>query len=134
MGGKKKDLQIRCLVVKPVWEADALKILGATSSNHGQKAERLTAKRLGGLARKGSGAIEGYKGDIEFYEFLLENKSTLKASFSVKLEWLNKISREARAQGKTPGLSIQFVDTQGRPVRHGRWVLIPEDEFREAFE
>jgi len=105
-----------------------------SSNKHGQKAEKLTAKRLNGRARAGSGAIEGYKGDIEFADFLLENKSTINASFSVKLAWLNKISREAREEGKTPGLSIQFVDNQGKPVRHGRWVMIPEDEFKEAFE
>ena len=105
-----------------------------SSNNHGQKAERLTSARLGGKARVGSGSIEGFKGDIEFAEFLLENKSTINKSISLKLAWLDKISREARAEGKTPGLSVQFVDTQGKPVRHGRWVMIPEDEFREAFE
>ena len=99
------------------------------------------SKRLGFLraanqvvARAGSGSIEGYKGDIEFADFLLENKATLNRSFSVKLDWLDKISREAREEGLTPALSIQFVDRQGKPVRHGRWVMIPEDEFKEAFE
>jgi len=101
---------------------------------HGQKAERLTSTRLAGKTRVGSGSTEGYKGNIEFAEFLLDNKSTINKSLSVKLSWLDKISREARAQGRTPGLSIQFVDTQGRPVRHGRWVMVPEDEFKEAFE
>jgi len=105
-----------------------------SSNKHGQKAEKLTAKRLGGRARRGSGAIEGYKGDIEVGIFLLENKSTINRALSIKLDWLDKISREAREEGKTPGLSIQFVDKQGRPVRHGRWVLIPEDEFLEAFQ
>jgi len=100
-------------------------------NKHGQKAERLTSKRLGGQARAGSGSVEGFKGDIEVAEFLLENKSTINKSISLKLEWLDKISREARSEGKTPGLSIQFVDTQGKPVRHGRWVMIPEDEFYE---
>ena len=104
------------------------------SNRHGQKAERLTSKRLGGKARAGSGSVEGFKGDIEFTEFLLENKSTVNFSFRIQYGWLDKISREAREEGKTPGLSIQFVDTQGKPIRHGRWVMIPEDEFKEAFE
>ncbi len=100
---------------------------------HGQKAEKLTSKRLGGQARAGSGSIEGFKGDITLPEFLLENKTTEHASFSLKLAWLHKISREARSEGKTPGLSIQFVDKNGNPLQHGRWVMIPEDEFKEAF-
>lgn len=99
--------------------------------SHGQKSEKKTAKRLSGDNRPGSGALEGAKGDIMLDEFLLENKSTEHASFSVKREWLEKISKEARAEGKTPGLSIQFVDKQGNPLLYGRWVMIPEDEFKE---
>ncbi len=104
------------------------------SNRHGQQAEKRTAKRLSGRARAGSGAIEGYKGDIEMGAFLLENKSTVNFSIRIQYGWLDKISREAREEGKIPGLSFQFVDAQGRPMRHGRWVMIPEDEFKEAFE
>ena len=98
---------------------------------HGQKAEKRTAKRIGGEARAGSGSIEGFKGDITFGRFLVENKATIHRSLSVKLDWLDKISREARDEGRTPALSLQFVDSNGVPVRHGRWVMVPEDEFME---
>jgi len=98
---------------------------------HGQKAEKRTAKRLGGVARRGSGSIEGYKGDITLNQFLVENKATCNRSISLKLDWLDKISREARDEGRTPALSLQFVDSNGTPVSHGRWVMIPEDEFKE---
>ena len=100
---------------------------------HGKKAERKTAKRLGGVTRPGSGAVEGAKGDILLATYLLENKSTEKASLSLKRAWLEKISKEARAEGKTPGLSLQFVDKMGNPLHYGRWVLIPEDEFKELW-
>lgn len=63
----------------------------------------------------------------------MENKATEHRSISLKLDWLEKISREARQVGKDPALSIQFVDKQGNPVANGRWVLIPEDEFTNEF-
>lgn len=101
------------------------------SHKHGQKSEKKTAKRLSGIARAGSGAIEGYKGDITLPKFLVENKSTEHQSLSLKLAWLEKIDRESRSEGKAPAVSIQFVDKGGNSVRQGRWVMIPEDEFKE---
>lgn len=67
-------------------------------------------------------------------DFLVENKATEHRSISIKLDWLDKISREAREEGKAPALSFQFVDKQGHSVRGGRWVMIPEDEFKEMIE
>ena len=101
---------------------------------HGQKSERKTAKRLGGITRPGSGAVAGAKGDILLSDYLVENKSTEHKSLSIKLEWLDKISVEAREEGKAPALSIQFVDKAGNSLRHARWVMIPEDEFNEFLE
>jgi hypothetical protein len=98
---------------------------------HGQKSERKTAKRLGGITRPGSGAVAGAKGDILLTDYLVENKSTEHRSISLKLDWLEKISLEAREEGKAPALSIQFVDKAGNSKKRGRWVLIPEDEFNE---
>ena len=102
--------------------------------SHGQRSERKTAKRLDGRSRPGSGAVEGAKGDIDLPAFLAENKTTEHKSLSLKLDWLEKIDREAREEGKSPALSIQFVDKMGNPLRFGRWVLITEDDFRELSE
>ena len=101
---------------------------------HGQKGEKKTAKRLGGQARAGSGAIEGYKGDITLDDYLVENKTTVNKSISLKQEWLDKISREARAEGRIPALAIQFVDQAGNSAQHGRWVMIPENDFSELID
>ena len=101
--------------------------------DHGQRSEKKTAKRFGVRANAGSGAVEGFKGDITLPDFLAENKTTEHASFSIKLEWCEKISKEAREKGKTPAVTIQFVDKQGNARRYGRWVMIPEDEFKDAF-
>jgi len=109
-----------------------LKKLG--ESDHGRKAEKRTAKRLSGNTQPGSGCRDHSKGDIKLGAFLLENKSTVSESLSVKLAWLKKIADEAVAINREPALSIQFVDSQGRPVPEGSWVAIPERVFRELTE
>ena len=100
----------------------------------GRKSESRTSKRLTGKLTAASGASAGSKGDITLPEFLLENKSTVKASLSIKLDWLRKIATEALGVCKEPALSIQFTDEKGRPVRNGNWVMIREDTFRELTE
>jgi hypothetical protein len=101
----------------------------------GDKAEKRAAKRLGGAAIPGSGALDGYKGDIDRADFRIENKSSRGArSIGVKHEWLRKISAEARSVGKTPALALQFTDDEGRPRDSASaWVAIPEWMFKEAF-
>lgn len=101
---------------------------------HGQRAEKKTAKRIAGRANPGSGSVEGLKGDITLRDFLVENKCTEHKSLSLKHEWLAKITREAREVGKSPALTIQFVDKLGNPIPCGRWTLIQEDDFREFSE
>lgn len=101
---------------------------------HGQKAEKKVAKRLGGKVRAGSGSVEGYKGDVELPDYLVENKTTINKSLSIKQDWLVKISVEAREAGRVPALAIQFVDSQGNSTRFGRWVMIPEENFKEITE
>lgn len=101
---------------------------------HGQKAERRAAKRLKGQRRPGSGALDGAKGDIVKKRFLIESKATKNASIVVKLEWLEKIDKEALDAGKDPALLLQFVDAAGNPWRGSGWVLLPERIFAEISE
>lgn len=97
----------------------------------GRKAERKAAKRLNGRLTPGSGAKQGFKGDIVKSAFLVESKATQNASISVSLVWLDKIAKEALDAGKDPALIIQFVDAAGNPWRGSSWVLIPERVFAE---
>ena len=97
----------------------------------GRKAEKRLGKTLGGRARPASGAMDGAKGDFDLGAFLLEAKSTTGKSMSVQFEWLAKIGREARREGKTPALSVSFVTEDGRPVIDGEWVLVPMHVFKE---
>ncbi len=99
---------------------------------HGQKAEKRTARRFGVLPRAGSGSVEGFKGDLDVGDFLIENKSTEHKSISLKYDWLHKISKEALTENKEPALALQFVDREGKPVAHdATWIMIPERVFNE---
>lgn len=95
----------------------------------GVKSEKRLTKKLGGKATPASGAIEGHKGDFELGDFLMEAKSTVGDSLGVKFDWLVKIKKEARSKGKSPALTISFVNEQGRPYPNGEWVAVPLDVF-----
>lgn len=100
----------------------------------GRKAETSLAMRLGGTQRPGSGALAGAKGDVTIGDFLLENKSSQGASFSVKQEHFHKIYQEALEVSKNPALAFQFVDSQGKSEKRDRWVAIPEALFCELID
>lgn len=99
--------------------------------DHGQRAEKRTAKRLGGRTQPGSGSQQHSKGDIKLPDFLIENKCTVNESLGIKHAWLRKISLEAIGVNREPALSIQFVDGKGVPITDGAWVAIPERLFKE---
>jgi hypothetical protein len=97
----------------------------------GRASEKQTAKRLKGKQTPASGAMPSAKGDIELPEFLLEAKSTVSESISLKRAWLKKIGNEALGVNKYPAVSIIFNTEDGVPKHRGSWVLITEDMFRE---
>ena len=91
----------------------------------GRKSEKRLTKELGGRARPASGAVLGAKGDIDLGDVLMEAKSTTALSMTLKLDWLLKISNEARAEHKSPSLMISFTHPDGRQRLDGEWVAIP---------
>ena len=97
----------------------------------GRKSEKRLTKDLDGRARPASGAMAGAKGDIDLGPFLLEAKSTTQASMSVKFDWLLKIAREARAEGKSAALAISFVNDEGQALLDGEWVVVSKQKFQE---
>ena len=97
----------------------------------GRASEKRLTKDLGGRGRPASGALEGAKGDIDLGPVLLEAKSTTNTSMALKLDWLLKIGREARSEGKTPALAVSFIQPDGRPLVDGEWCLIPMRRFQE---
>jgi hypothetical protein len=96
----------------------------------GRKAEGHTAKRLGARLVRGSGSGR-LKGDMFTGTAHLEQKTTQRASFSIKLDWLLKITRTALEQAKFPALLVTFTSGDGMARTGGRWVMIPEDVFNE---
>lgn len=114
------------------------RVKGRDTGHHGRKAEKKAAVRLRGKLTPGSGALDGAKGDIlverDSLDFLVENKATLKDSFSLRLGHLHKIYQEALEQSKTPALAFQFVYPDGGSTKRDRWVAIPEHIFEELTE
>lgn len=102
-------------------------------TKHGLKAEKKFAKRTGAMLHPGSGAV-GLKGDCTLGNLKIENKCTVNASMSIKLEWLAKITREALEIDQTPALNIQFVNAQGDVRSQGSWVLLREQDFQRLIE
>lgn len=56
----------------------------------------------------GSGAFPLYKEDIETDEFLIQVKHTTKKSYTVKLEDLNALRKNAAKVGKIPMLYLSI--------------------------
>jgi len=74
----------------------------------GRRYERKLAKRLGVKPQPASGALPFYKEDIETDEFLIQVKHTTKKSYTVKLEDLNALRRNAAKVGKIPMLYLSI--------------------------
>lgn len=100
------------------------------TKDHGTKAEKRLAHRLGAILTPASGALDHAKGDMVLGNFRNESKSTIHDSIRVKLDDLLKISQEALEKGEQPSLTIQFVTRDGRIRHQGSWVLVPEQVYR----
>ena len=89
--------------------------------------EKLTAAAMQGKRQRGSGSGPTHKGDVKADRFLIENKITSHNSLAVKYEWLEKITREARAVGKVPMLGFGFaIQSAGYSIgAELDWAAIP---------
>lgn len=102
---------------------------------HGRASEQRVCAELGGKLSLASGALECDKGDFSFNanvtytpstKFLVECKSTVKQSFSVKHSWLQKITKEAHEVDSVPLLTVSFVNEHGlSQTNNSDWVLVP---------
>jgi hypothetical protein len=95
-------------------------------SKLGDKAERQTLKRV-----PASGAWIGAKGDFRGEVFLVEQKATERMSYTLKLELLQKIAREALHDARRPAFMVVFTDGTGRPRKDGAWVMVRESDWEE---
>jgi hypothetical protein len=77
---------------------------------YSNKQEKDIANKFDGNVQINSGAFVLYKGDVKTKHFLIEAKTTIedKKSFSIKKEWLEKISKEAFSLKRIPVLAFRF--------------------------
>lgn len=93
------------------------------------KQEIRTAEKYGGWRTPMSGAGWKHKSDVKTDRFLIENKTKLSPqakSFSVKLQVLRDLTKQALASGRT-GI-LQF-DLGGHS-----YVILREEDFLEEIE
>lgn len=91
----------------------------------GRASERRVAATLRAKPTPASGALPWAHGDMNKGQLRIEAKATTKASMGVRLDWLEKIQREANEGGKIPALTISFVTGNGTSRPSGDWVLLP---------
>lgn len=90
-----------------------------------QDQEKRAARRYGMRRQPGSGARDGAKSDLRKPgRWRAELKETIKKSFSLKLETLQKIEREA-AGAEDPLLEIEFQGV----FPHKRYVVLPDHVY-----
>ena len=94
----------------------------ASPQNKGRKYEKL--REEGEIAMPGSGCGR-MKEDTKTPEDLIQKKLTTKNSYSVKLDDLKKLEKEAMMVSRTPRLDLAF-DTGGRL---SEYVLIPRKVY-----
>ena len=92
--------------------------------------EKRVAEDLDGRTQPGSGNQWNAKGDVSAREILVECKSTVNASISVKVDVLEKIEREAALAVKEPILQIEF---QGKR-RIQKYAVISWDRLLQLLE
>lgn len=93
--------------------------------------EEEAAELVGGHRHPGSGAIDGLKSDGSGRRFQIEAKGVRGASFSMTLEVLDKIYREARSTSKIPMLHVRFKSVPSSMTVPEDWVAIPASVFKE---
>ena len=109
--------------------------------NLGQKTERGILKKIGARRQPGSGAIPGFPNDGVKDRYLIEIKSTQRASLGIKRKWLEDLEENAMLIGKVPALIVVFNEIwhvgansfkmTPRTLRCQEWVAIPRRDFEK---
>lgn len=95
-----------------------------------QVQEKRLAKSLGGRRTPGSGS-KAIKGDVHTQEELVEAKTTSKTQYTLKLEDLQKLERQATGAGKRPVFAIELNNEARVNLLNREWVLIPRHDYEE---
>jgi hypothetical protein len=94
--------------------------------------ENAAANLVGGKRHAGSGSIKTYKSDASSEFWRIECKQTEKDSMGLKVQWLEKITREALSTNKKPMMHLRFQNTAVDVAKD--WILMPEWVFKALCE
>lgn len=96
----------------------------------GQKAEKRTIKKIKAKPQPASGAFPGMPNDGIKGKYLIEIKSTVKKSISIKREWFESLDENAMFTGKTGALILVFdAERQTVSMPYEEWVAVPLGVF-----
>lgn len=101
-----------------------------TKRQRSNKSEQELAKQYGGRQQPASGAIPvaGLKGDVITGQFLFDDKTTVRKSFTVSHDVLAKLSKDAFRTRRIPVLRVHFEQTRRA------YFVIDETTFRRLSE
>jgi hypothetical protein len=87
--------------------------------------EKRAAKDYKGKTTPGSGNQWHSKGDVRSADYLIECKTTSKASYSLRADTMSKIMDEALLENRTPIMEVEFGE-------HGiTCVIMDKNDFLE---
>jgi hypothetical protein len=83
-----------------------------TKRGRSQKSEKELAKRLGGRVQPASGAlpVKSLKGDVVTPDWLIDDKATLRTSYSIGLKAWRKIRKQAWAMKRMACIHVNFEE------------------------
>lgn len=93
------------------------------TKNPGKATERRVLKKIGARPQPNSGSTPGMPNDGVKGKYLIEVKSTVKKSMSIKEDWLMELEENALMHGKNPALVLVF--------REKPWVVVPLEDFEK---
>lgn len=97
--------------------------------NLGQKTETRILKKIKAQKQPASGSIPGIPNDGIKGKYLIEVKSTVRGSLSVKREWLEALDESALLRSKTGALIVVFNNATRALLGCQEWVAIPLSAF-----
>lgn len=98
-------------------------LMKSEGQKQSQKHEKRLAKIVDGKVSAASGAFWSRKGDVRSDDLLIEHKWTGKKSVTIKSEVLEKITKEAILDSRTPVLGLHLNGCN--------YVVLVEEDFFE---
>lgn len=90
--------------------------------------EKKIAKGRGGSAQVNSGRLWFSRRDAKKFGFLIEARTTMAGSYSIKAQELKQLTRDAFFHKNLPAMIIEFEK------EHEDWILIRSVDFEDLYE